>query len=292
MTGIGCAIVFTKVILPSPAVLLRAAGYRSIIERLFPNVISKLPRFTLSSGTTALGSFMFTKAEQHIIAATLQQRANWLHKNIDNPDLSANKAQNQATLELIEGVLAKLNEVLKPPAPTAKPPKLTGAQRRQQLEPPQIRVLIVDDDEMIASLLQVLLRSVGIKYVDMAADGLKGISMLYDANPIYDLVLCDWHMPIKNGLDVHNAMRAAERYMETCFILVTAVTEAKQIRSAIEEGVDDYIVKPLEEQTTIRKLARHFPKLPIPASNTPLGICPTDAGEDSSDAAQDIAGQK
>lgn len=232
---------------------------------------------------------MFTKAEQHVIAATLQQRANWLHKNMDNPDLSANKAQNQATLDIIEGALAKLGDALKPPPPTAKPPKLTGAQKRQLMEPSQIRVLIVDDDEMIASLLQILMQSVGVKYVDVAPDGLKGISMLYDADPVYDLVLCDWHMPIKTGLDVHNAMRAAERYLDTCFILVTAVTEAKQIRAAIEEGVDDYIVKPLEEQTTIRKLARHFPKLPIPAGNAQLGLCPTD---DPTEAKQDIAAEK
>jgi two-component system chemotaxis response regulator CheY len=181
--------------------------------------------------------------------------------------------------------LSKLNDVLKAtsstPTPPGKPSKLTGTQKRQQMEPEQIRVLIVDDDEMIASLLQMLVQSVGVKHVDVASDGLKAISMLYDANPVYDLVLCDWHMPIKTGLDVHNAMRAAERYLDTCFILVTAVTEAKQIRAAIEEGVDDYIVKPLEEQTTVRKLARHFPKLPIPAGNTPLGVCPTemDAGE-------------
>lgn len=223
---------------------------------------------------------MFTKAEQQIIAATLQQRASWLQKNMENPDLSANKAQNQATLALIDGALAKLNEQLKPPpppTPVTKTPKLSVTQRRQQMEPQQIRVLIVDDDEMIASLLQMLLHSTGVRHVDVASDGLKAISMLYDANPVYDLVLCDWHMPIKNGLDVHNAMRAAERYMETCFILVTAVTEAKQIRSAIEEGVDDYIVKPLEEQTTIKKLARHFPKLPVPSNNTMLGTCTTDS---------------
>ena len=97
----------------------------------------------------------------------------------------------------------------------------------------------------------------------IANDGLKGISTLYDANPVYDIVLCDWNMPIKNGLDVHNAMRAAERYMEACFMLVTAVTEAKQIRSAIEEGVDDYVVKPIEEEKFIRKIARHFPLINI-----------------------------
>ena len=224
---------------------------------------------------------MFTKPEINIVTKTLQQRRDWIAKNIDNPDQQANKEQQKQTLDLIDSAIAKIN-LLTPiepressPAP-AKPIKLTGAQRRVQLEPAQIRVLIVDDDEMIASLLQMLLQSIGVRFVDIATDGLKGISMLYDANPIYDLVLCDWHMPIKNGLDVHNAMRAAERYMETCFILVTAVTEAKQIRSAIEEGVDDYIVKPLEEQTTIKKLARHFPKLPVPENNTMLGICATD----------------
>jgi two-component system, chemotaxis family, chemotaxis protein CheY len=221
---------------------------------------------------------MFTKSEINIVTKTLQQRRDWIAKNIDNPDQQVNKEQLQQTLGVIDSAIAKINSLtpVEPSPAPAKPVKLTGAQRRNQLEPPQIRVLIVDDDEMIASLLQMLLQSIGVRFVDIATDGLKGISMLYDANPIYDLVLCDWHMPIKNGLDVHNAMRAAERYMDTCFILVTAVTEAKLIRSAIEEGVDDYIVKPLEEQTTIKKLARHFPKLPVPANNTMLGVCPTD----------------
>jgi two-component system chemotaxis response regulator CheY len=231
---------------------------------------------------------MFTKPELNVVTKTLQQRRDWIAKNLDNPDQQALKEQNQQTLAIIDNAIAKI--VSLPPIDTvpnptpAKPPKLTGAQRRIQLEPAQIRVLIVDDDEMIASLLQMLLHSTGVRFVDIASDGLKGISMLYDANPTYDLVLCDWHMPIKNGLDVHNAMRAAERYMETCFILVTAVTEAKQIRSAIEEGVDDYIVKPLEEQTTIKKLARHFPKLPVPASNSKLGICATDSAPSEEDA--------
>lgn len=219
---------------------------------------------------------MFTKPEINVVTKTLQQRRDWIAKNIDNSDQQANKEQHQQTLNLIDSVITKINALTPVETNPAKPVKLTGAQRRSQLEPAQIRVLIVDDDEMIASLLQMLLQSIGVRFVDVATDGLQGISMLYDANPVYDLVLCDWHMPIKNGLDVHNAMRAAERYMETCFILVTAVTEAKQIRSAIEEGVDDYIVKPLEEQTTIKKLSRHFPKLPVPANNSMLGVCATD----------------
>ena len=60
---------------------------------------------------------------------------------------------------------------------------------------------------------------------------------------------------------MHNAMRAAERYIDACFMLVTAVTEAKQIRAAIEEGVDDYVVKPIEEEKIIKKIQRYFPQV-------------------------------
>ena len=205
---------------------------------------------------------MFTKSEIMVVAKTLNQRRDWLVKNIGNPEFAAVKPQNEQTLELIESALAKLAQLnTSTPDTPSKPVKISATDKRAQMEPKKINVLVVDDDELIASLMKTLLQAAGITQVDIAVDGLKAISMLYDANPVYDLVLCDWNMPIKNGLDVHNAMRAAERYMETCFILVTAVTEAKQIRAAIEEGVDDYIVKPIEEQTTLKKIARHFPKI-------------------------------
>lgn len=208
---------------------------------------------------------MFTKQETQLIAQTLTQRREWLVKTINNPELASNKAQHQQTLELIDSVLAKLLSTYKPaaadPTQSSKRTPVNIAQKRAQMEPGEIKVLVVDDDTLISSMMKVLLESYGVTNVDIAQDGLQAISMLYDANPVYDLVLCDWNMPIKNGLDVHNAMRAAERYMDTCFMLVTAVTEAKQIRAAIEDGVDDYIVKPIEEKKIIKKLARHFLKI-------------------------------
>ncbi len=212
---------------------------------------------------------MFTRPEAQLIARTLTQRREWLLKNIDNPEHAAAKEQNQKVLELIESSLAKLFQFSKATqapvdiisAPQAKPNRMTTAQKRAHMAPADIKVLVVDDDELITNIMAALLEGLGIKQLETTNDGLKAISMLYDANPIYDLVLCDWNMPIKNGLDVHNAMRAAERYIDTCFMLVTAVTEAKQIRAAIEEGVDDYIVKPIEEQKIMKKIQRYFPKV-------------------------------
>jgi two-component system chemotaxis response regulator CheY len=212
---------------------------------------------------------MFTKPEAQLIARTLTQRREWLLKNIDNPEHAAAKEQNQKVLELIESSLAKLLQLFKPTqapvdiisAPAAKSARIPIAQKRAQMQPAEIKVLVADDDNLISSIMQALLNSYGIQQIDIAEDGLKAISMLYDANPVYDLILCDWNMPIKSGLDVHNAMRAAERYMDACFMLVTAVTEAKQIRAAIEEGVDDYVVKPIEEEKIIKKIQRYFPQV-------------------------------
>ena len=212
---------------------------------------------------------MFTKPEAQLITRTLTQRRDWLIKNIHSAELAASKPQNQQTLELIDSCLGKLLQLNKPTqvpvdiisTPTAKPIRKTVAQKRALMTPSEIRVLVVDDDALIASMMQALMQSLGVQVVNTAEDGLKAISMLYDATPVYDLVLCDWNMPLKSGLDVHNAMRAAERYIDTCFMLVTAVTEAKQIRAAIEEGVDDYVVKPIEEQKIIKKIQRYFPQV-------------------------------
>jgi two-component system, chemotaxis family, chemotaxis protein CheY len=189
--------------------------------------------------------------------------------------MNALKIQNQEALELIDSVLVKIglkpkpapiaNETTPTTAASSKIPKLTSAQKRSQLSLEKMQVLVIDDDSLITTFLETILHSASILNVDTVNDGLKAISMMYAANPPYDLVLCDWNMPIKNGLDVYNAMRATERYLDTCFMLVTAVTEAAQIRAAIEEGVDDYVVKPIEEEKIIKKIARHFPN--VSASN-------------------------
>lgn len=221
---------------------------------------------------------MFNKQELQVIGQTLLQRRDWLTKNIHKPELANTKAQNERTLQTIESSLAKISTHLRDTAgdessreqvnhyishPTIPPIRQAAFGRRQELPPGQIRVLLVDDDQLICELIGAYLRATGIYLIDVANDGLKGISMMYEANPVYDLVICDWHMPTKNGLDVHNAMRAAERYLGTVFILATGVTEAKQIRAAIDEGVDDYIVKPIEHDKLIKKITRFFPQVKL-----------------------------
>lgn len=215
---------------------------------------------------------MFTKQELQVIGRTIAQKRDWVTKNLSKPELQKNREQLLHDIQLMDSVLVKISDQLKPHPPTTtetinhyisnkvqSPLRQTVVSRRNELTPAQIRVLVVDDDELIGELIRAFLAETGIEHIDFASDGLKAITMMYEANPIYDLVLCDWNMPTKSGIDVHNAMRAAERYLGTVFMLVTAVTEAKQIRAAIDDGVDDYIVKPLEQDKLIKKIARFFP---------------------------------
>lgn len=218
---------------------------------------------------------MFSRQELQVIAQTLGQKRDWITKNINNAE-GSNKTALEQNLQTIDVVLQKISAQLRPASTekaavnhyisekTISPIRQAALTRRQELVPAQIRVLLVDDDQLICELVAAYLHAAGIHLIDFANDGMRGISMMYEANPIYDLVLCDWNMPGKSGIEVHNAMRAAERYMATVFMLVTAVSEAKQIRSAIEDGVDDYVVKPIEQDKLIKKIMRFFPQLKAP----------------------------
>lgn len=217
---------------------------------------------------------MFTKQELLLIGQTLNQRRNWLAKQLtQGTQPPSSDPQAQQTLKQIEALLGKisaqvkqgdskpgdaLNHYISPKATTLKD---AAIQRRRNLSAEEIRVLIVDDDQLICELLNVYLRDMGIVHIDTANDGLKAISLIYDANPVFDLVLCDWNMPVKSGIDVHKAMHAAERYQASVFMLVTAIAEAKQIRSAIESGIDDYVIKPIEQEKLRGKMGSFFPKL-------------------------------
>lgn len=206
------------------------------------------------------------------------QRREWLVKNLDNPEMAATRQQNQQAIQLLDSILGKISKQLQPEATEAREAReqstsvshyisqktASPAQiRRQQLTPDQIKVLVVDDDNLLLELLTAILNSAGITKIEVSNDGRKAVTMMYETNPVYDLVLCDWHMPEKNGIDVHTAMRASERYHGTIFMLVTAVTEAKLIRDAIDEGVDDYVVKPLDQEKILRKISRHFPQVKV-----------------------------
>lgn len=104
-----------------------------------------------------------------------------------------------------------------------------------------IRVLIVEDDPMIAELHRRFVQSVdGFVVVGEARDGKAAAEQIAALHP--QLVILDVYMPETDGLRVLKQLRRDDHACDV--IMVTAAHEAKAVTEAMRLGVVDYIVKP------------------------------------------------
>ncbi len=106
------------------------------------------------------------------------------------------------------------------------------------------RVLVVEDDQEIAQVLQRSLRLEGYE-VKLALDGQVALDVAGAFNP--DLVILDLGLPKLDGIEVAKRLRAHD---DVPILMLTA-------RDAVEsrvEGLDDYLVKPFERQELLARL--------------------------------------
>lgn len=102
-------------------------------------------------------------------------------------------------------------------------------------------VLVVEDDTDVASLLHLVLSSIGHE-VDVAHDGGAGLAAAYASHP--DMVILDWMMPVKTGIEVCSTLRADPEFAGTRIMMITARSSPQDISRAKAAGADDYFVKP------------------------------------------------
>src|SRR5277367_706566 len=104
-----------------------------------------------------------------------------------------------------------------------------------------MRVLVVEDDRMIAKGLHTALRQDGYA-VDGVSDGRSASEALRSSK--FDLVLLDLGLPERDGLDVLRDLR--RRGDATPVIIVTARDDIENRIEGLDAGADDYIVKPFD----------------------------------------------
>jgi DNA-binding response OmpR family regulator len=105
------------------------------------------------------------------------------------------------------------------------------------------RVLVVDDEPEIVSLLQEFLTLKGYT-VSTAADGPDALRMVKAERP--HVVLLDIRLPTMNGLEVLRQLRTIDR--EVGVIMVTGVHLEETGRAALQLGARDYLTKPIDLQ--------------------------------------------
>ena len=109
-------------------------------------------------------------------------------------------------------------------------------------------VLIVEDDQHIANLLEIYLKKEGYN-VQTASDGGQGLQMYRALKP--DLVLLDVMMPVMDGWAVCRAIRADS---QTPIIMLTAKSETSDKVQGLRAGADDYITKPFEMKEVLARI--------------------------------------
>ena len=115
----------------------------------------------------------------------------------------------------------------------------------------QYHLLVVDDNEMNRSLIQIQLKRQGYT-VSVAESGPQALNMLEEKH--YDLVLLDIMMPGMNGLEVLEVIRRKHTMLNLPVIMVTADDLQESIIDAMQRGANDYLIKPLNMPVTIARI--------------------------------------
>ncbi|MDJ0841037.1 MAG: hybrid sensor histidine kinase/response regulator [Acidobacteriota bacterium] len=105
------------------------------------------------------------------------------------------------------------------------------------------QVLIVDDNPVNLQLIQRYVRSLGHE-THLAADGEHALEIL--GRQKIDLMLLDLFMPKMNGHQVLEVMRADGRLHRVPVIIISSYDESEGVVRCIEQGADDYLVKPFK----------------------------------------------
>lgn len=113
-----------------------------------------------------------------------------------------------------------------------------------RLHAPAERVLIVDDDELLARYYQHLLRSAGMQ-VDILRHPEHIIEVLERKYP--DIVLMDLQMPGINGQDLAAVIRQYEQWVGLPIVYLSAEHDPHQQLKALNQGADDFLTKPLDD---------------------------------------------
>jgi DNA-binding response OmpR family regulator len=128
------------------------------------------------------------------------------------------------------------------------------------------RVLVVEDDEDIAQVLQRSLRMEGYD-VRVAGDGLAALDDVHAFLP--DLVILDLGLPKLDGIDVARELRSGD---DDVPILILTARDALEARvEGLDVGADDYLVKPFERQELLARLRALLRRRP-PRGSAPLRV--------------------
>lgn len=117
-----------------------------------------------------------------------------------------------------------------------------------------LRVLLVEDNKHMRSIVSAVLSSVGIRHIRAAPDGASALETLKDWTP--DLAIVDFQMQHMDGVEFTRAVRAAQGKPHAFLpiIMLTGHSERSRVFDARDAGVTEFVAKPLSAKALLNRL--------------------------------------
>lgn len=133
---------------------------------------------------------------------------------------------------------------------------MTDGEAQPSVAPPYVgrRVLIVDDERFIRTLLAGMLGKLGLEVVGIAADGAEAVAMSEALTP--DLITLDIAMPGMDGLEALAAILGVRP--DACVLMSTSFTDRRYVAEAVKRGARGYLAKPFDLAGIRDKLEQLF----------------------------------
>jgi CheY-like chemotaxis protein len=115
-----------------------------------------------------------------------------------------------------------------------------------------LQVMVVDDIPSTRAIIKDMLADLGIGRIVEAGSGAEALEVL--RNESADLIVCDHSMKDMTGLDLLRELQRDPQLVEIPFIVVSATSDATIMKSVLQAGAADYIVKPVNSRVLCRKV--------------------------------------
>ncbi len=116
-----------------------------------------------------------------------------------------------------------------------------------------MRILSVDDSAATRHFIKKAIDVLDFDFLE-AGDGKEGLEILKKVNGNVDLILLDRHMPVMDGMEMLEALKANDQFKNIPVTMVTVELERNEIHRALEKGAKNYLVKPFSQETLIGKI--------------------------------------
>lgn len=117
----------------------------------------------------------------------------------------------------------------------------------------QIRVLVVDDEELVRKLMSKMLQKAGMEVLT-AQSGEEALSVLEENS--CNVVVSDVRMAGLSGFDLLKQVKA--QHQDTAFVVMTGYADSFSIKDALLQGADEYIIKPFKNDEMTLVIERAY----------------------------------